>query len=71
VRRELGQLSLADGLVEGGAGRNRQLAKIGALVDWASFERLPRALHNRWFCDSMRRDAAGCGRMGCGGSWGN
>jgi transposase, IS5 family len=40
MRRELGQLSLADGLVEGGAGRNRQLAKIGALVDWASFERL-------------------------------
>lgn len=35
MRRELGQLSLADGLVEGGAGRNRQLEKIGALVDWS------------------------------------
>ena len=33
MRRELGQLSLADGLVEGGAGRNRQLEKIAALVD--------------------------------------
>jgi transposase, IS5 family len=39
MRRELGQLSLADGLVEG-AGRNRQLEKIAALVDWARFERL-------------------------------
>jgi transposase, IS5 family len=39
VQRELGQLSLADGLVEG-AGANRQLAKIAALVDWASFARL-------------------------------
>ena len=38
--RELGQLSLADGLVEGGAGRNRQLERIAALVDWAAFERL-------------------------------
>jgi IS5 family transposase len=40
VRRELGQLSLADGLVEGGAGRNRQLERIAALVDWPAFERL-------------------------------
>jgi transposase, IS5 family len=40
MRRELGQLSLADGLVEGGAGRNRQLEMIAALVDWAAFERL-------------------------------
>jgi transposase, IS5 family len=40
MRRELGQLSLADGLVEGGAGRNRQLEKIAALVDWPAFERL-------------------------------
>jgi IS5 family transposase len=40
MRRELGQLSLADGLVEGGAGRNRQLGRIAALVDWAPFERL-------------------------------
>jgi transposase, IS5 family len=35
-----GQLSLADGLVDGGAGRNRQLERIAALVDWTSFERL-------------------------------
>jgi transposase, IS5 family len=40
MRRELGQLSLADGLVEGGAGRNRQLERIAALVDWGGFERL-------------------------------
>jgi IS5 family transposase len=40
MRRQLGQLSLADGLVDGGAGRNRQLAKIAALVDWPAFERL-------------------------------
>jgi IS5 family transposase len=31
---------LADGLVAGGAGRNRQLERIAALVDWAAFERL-------------------------------
>jgi IS5 family transposase len=31
---------LADGLVEGAAGRNRQLDKIAALVDWARFEQL-------------------------------
>jgi IS5 family transposase len=40
MRRELGQLSLADGLVEASAGRNRQLERIAALVDWAAFERL-------------------------------
>jgi IS5 family transposase len=40
MRRELGQLSLADGLVGGGAGRNRQLERIAALVDWAPFARL-------------------------------
>jgi len=40
MRRELGQLSLADGLIEGGAGRNRQLERIAALVDWGGFERL-------------------------------
>jgi transposase len=40
MRRELGQLSLADGLVEGGAGRNRQLERIAATVDWAAFARL-------------------------------
>jgi Transposase domain (DUF772) len=44
MRRELGQLSLADGLVEG-AGRNRQLAKIAALVDWTVFERLLGAIY--------------------------
>jgi IS5 family transposase len=44
MRRELGQLSLADGLVEG-AGRNRQLERIAALVDWASFERLLGAIY--------------------------
>jgi IS5 family transposase len=40
MRRELGQLSLADGLAAGGAGRNRQLEKIAALVDWTGFEHL-------------------------------
>ena len=40
MRRELGQLSLADGVVAGGAGRNRQLERIAALVDWTGFERL-------------------------------
>jgi IS5 family transposase len=40
MRRDLGQLSLADGLVAGGAGRNRQLERIAALVDWSGFERL-------------------------------
>jgi IS5 family transposase len=40
MRRQLGQLGLADGLVEGGAGRNRQLERIAALVDWPAFERL-------------------------------
>ena len=40
MRRELGQLSLADGLVDSGAGRNRQLERIAALVDWAAFEQL-------------------------------
>jgi transposase, IS5 family len=45
MRRELGQLSLADGLVEGGAGRNRQLEKIAALVDWVAFERLLGAVY--------------------------
>jgi IS5 family transposase len=43
MRRELGQLSLADGLVEG-AGRNRQLERIAALVDGASFARARRGL---------------------------
>jgi transposase, IS5 family len=44
MRRQLGQLGLADGLVEGAA-RNRQLAKIAALVDWAAFERLLGAIY--------------------------
>jgi transposase, IS5 family len=44
MRRELGQLSLADGLVEG-AGHNRQLERIGALVDWAPFELLLGAIY--------------------------
>jgi hypothetical protein len=44
MRRELGQLSLADGLV-GGAGRNRQLEKIAALVEWGPFERLLGAVY--------------------------
>jgi transposase, IS5 family len=44
MRRELGQLSLAEGLVEG-AGRNRQLAKIAALVEWPAFERLLGAVY--------------------------
>jgi hypothetical protein len=39
LRRELGQLCLADRLVAGGAGRSRQRKRIAALVDWA-FERL-------------------------------
>ena len=45
MRRELGQLSLADGLVDGGAGRNRQLEQIAGLVDWAAFERLLGAIY--------------------------
>jgi transposase, IS5 family len=32
MRRELGQLSLADGLVASGAGRNRQRERMAALV---------------------------------------
>jgi transposase, IS5 family len=44
MRRELGQLSLADGLVEG-AGRNRQLERIAALVDWTAFARLLGAVY--------------------------
>jgi transposase, IS5 family len=45
MRRELGQLSLADGLVAGGAGRNRQLERIASLVDWTGFERLLGAIY--------------------------
>jgi transposase, IS5 family len=45
MRRELGRLSLADGLVEGGAGRNRQLERIAALVEWGPFERLLGAVY--------------------------
>ena len=43
--RELGQLCLADGLVEGGAGRNRQQEQIAALVDWTALERLLGAVY--------------------------
>jgi hypothetical protein len=35
MQRELGQLSLADGLVNGGAARP-QLERIVALIDWGS-----------------------------------
>jgi hypothetical protein len=35
-----GQLSLADRLVDVGAGPNRQLEMIAALVEWAAFGRL-------------------------------
>ena len=45
MRRELGQLSLAGGLVAGGAGRNRQLERIAALVEWPAFERLLGAVY--------------------------
>jgi IS5 family transposase len=45
MRRELGQLSLADGLVGGGAGRNRQLERIAALVEWPAFARLLGAIY--------------------------
>ena len=45
MRRQLGQLGLADGLVDGGAGRNRQLERIAALVDWASFAGLLGAIY--------------------------
>jgi hypothetical protein len=45
MRRELGQLSLADGLVEGGVGRNRRPERIAALVDGAAFERLLGAVY--------------------------
>jgi hypothetical protein len=41
LRREPGQLNLADGLVDGGAGRSGQLEQIAALVDRAAFEQLP------------------------------
>jgi IS5 family transposase len=44
MRRQLGQLGLADGLVEG-AGRNRQLERIGALVEWPAFELLLGAIY--------------------------
>ena len=40
ARREQGQLSLADGLVHGRVGLNRQLERISALVDWGRLEGL-------------------------------
>jgi hypothetical protein len=64
MRREQGQLSLADRLVARGAGRNRQLERIAALVDGASFERLlgeiyaPRPGADRLRADSARTTAA-------------
>jgi hypothetical protein len=36
---------LADGLVDGGAGRDGRLQKIAARVDWAAFERLSGELY--------------------------
>jgi hypothetical protein len=64
MRRELGQLSLADGLVEGGAGRNRQLEKIAALVEEAILEAVPPELPGwmgagpspppRYYCQVIR-----------------
>jgi IS5 family transposase len=40
MRRELGQLSLADGVMDSGAGQNRQLERLAALIDWSAFEQL-------------------------------
>jgi hypothetical protein len=34
MRRDLGQMSLADGLVNQRAGRNGWLDRIGSIVDW-------------------------------------
>jgi hypothetical protein len=59
MRRGLGQMSLADGLVGGGAGRNRQLEKIAALVDGASFTRLLGKVYApRFGADRLRADSA-------------
>jgi hypothetical protein len=52
----MGRLSLADGLIEGGAGRNRQLDRTAALVDWAAFERLVGEVPNPWK-NEIRRNA--------------
>jgi hypothetical protein len=41
MRRKLGTLRRADGLVDGGAGRNRQLEKGAAPGGRAAFTRLP------------------------------
>jgi transposase, IS5 family len=48
MRRELGQLSLADGLVES-AGRNRQLERIAALVDGGPLALLRCLLLQQWY----------------------
>jgi hypothetical protein len=45
MRRELGRLNVADDLVEGGAGRIRQMEKIAALADRGGFERLLGEVH--------------------------
>jgi hypothetical protein len=75
MRRELGKLGLAEGLVARGAGRNRQLEKIAALVDGASFARLLGAVYAaiatlsrpdqqcvRRSCHQNSRENAGRGR---------
>jgi hypothetical protein len=57
--RELGQLDLADGLVPRGAGRKRQLEKIAAPVDGASFARLLGEVYApRFGADRLRADSA-------------
>ncbi len=46
THREVGQLSLADGLVAGRASGNQTLERIAALVDWGAIERLLSGLHS-------------------------
>jgi IS5 family transposase len=43
-QRRIGQASLAEALLPAGAGSNRRLERIAALIDWAPFERLLAAL---------------------------
>jgi hypothetical protein len=40
MRRELGQLSLADGVVDGGRGATSSWRRSRRLVKWGAFERL-------------------------------
>ena len=40
MHRDRGQLSLADGLIEGSAGRNARLDRIDNLLDWSPIEAL-------------------------------